>query len=83
MREETATWIKDPDAPLVAPVKQALFGGWEGNWMGYNFAHDVQLPGFAAGKLGFLMYPQAQNHGEAYDALDPNAFKYTITARAI
>jgi hypothetical protein len=29
------------------------------------------------------MYPQAQNHGEAYDALDPNAFKYTITARAI
>jgi hypothetical protein len=64
-------------------VKQALFGGWEGNWMGYNFAHDVQLPGYSAGKLGFLMYPQAQNRGEAYDALDPNAFKYTITAHAI
>lgn len=83
MREEAATWIKDPDAPLVAPVKEALYGGWEGNWMGYNFAHDVRLPGFAPGKVGFLMYPQAQNNGEAYDALAPDAFKYTITSRAI
>lgn len=83
MRQETATWIKDPDNPVVAPVKRALFGGWEGNWMGYNFAHDVQLPGFAQGKVGFLMYPQAQSHGEPYDSLDPDAFKYTITSRAI
>jgi hypothetical protein len=68
----------------VAPVKQALFGGWEGNWMGYNFAHDVQLrDAKALGKLGFLMYPQAENRGEAYDALNPDAFKYVITARAI
>jgi transglutaminase-like putative cysteine protease len=83
MREETANWIKDPDAPLVAPVKQALFGGWEGNWMGYNFAHDVRLPGFTQGKVGFLMYPQAQNKGEVYDSLDPANFKYTITSRTI
>jgi transglutaminase-like putative cysteine protease len=83
MREETPNWIKDPDAPLVAPVKQALFGGWEGNWMGYNFAHDVRLPGSTAGKVGFLMYPQAENRGEAYDSLAPDSFAYTITARAI
>jgi transglutaminase-like putative cysteine protease len=83
MREETANWIKDPDAPLVAPVKQALFGGWEGNWMGYNFAQDVRLPGFSAGKVNFLMYPQAESRGEAYDSLDPAAFKYTISARAL
>jgi len=83
MREETANWIKDPDAPLVAPVKQALYGGWEGNWMGYNFAHDVRLPGFSQGKVGFLMYPQAQNKGEVYDSLDPANFKYVITSRAI
>jgi transglutaminase-like putative cysteine protease len=84
MRQETPEWIKDPDHPVVAPVKQALFGGWEGNWMGYNFAHDVQLrDAKALGKLGFLMYPQAENRGEAYDALNPDAFKYVITARAI
>jgi hypothetical protein len=51
--------------------------------MGYNFAHDVRLPGFAPGKVGFLMYPQAQSGGEAYDPLEPDAFRYTITARAI
>jgi transglutaminase-like putative cysteine protease len=83
MRQETAEWIKDPDNPVVAPVKKALFGGWEGNWMGYNFAHDVRLPGFTNGKVGFLMYPQAQSGGEAYDPLDPDAFHYAITARAI
>jgi len=83
MRQETPEWIKDPDHPVVAPVKKALFGGWEGNWMGYNFAHDVRLPGFATGKVGFLMYPQAQSGGETYDPLDPDAFHYAITARAL
>jgi hypothetical protein len=29
------------------------------------------------------MYPQAQNKGEVYDSLDPAAFKYTITSRAL
>ncbi|QJE02202.1 transglutaminase family protein [Massilia forsythiae] len=84
MRQETAEWIKDPDHPVVAPVKRALFGGWEGNWMGYNFAHDVPLQGSKAiGKVGFLMYPQAENRGEPYDPLNPDAFKYVITARAL
>jgi transglutaminase-like putative cysteine protease len=83
MRLETGTWIKDPDNPVVAPVKKALFGGWEGNWMGYNFAHDLRLPGSSAGKVGFLMYPQAETNGEAYDPLDPDSFKYTIAARLI
>jgi transglutaminase-like putative cysteine protease len=83
MRQETANWIKDPDHPIVAPVRKALFGGWEGNWMGYNFAHDVRLPGSTVGKVGFLMYPQAQTKGEAYDPLDPDSFKYTIAARQI
>ena len=45
MRLETGEWIKDVDHPVVAPVKKALFGGWEGNWMAFNTAHDVALPG--------------------------------------
>jgi transglutaminase-like putative cysteine protease len=83
MRLETDTWIKDPDNPIVAPVKKALFGGWEGNWMGYNFAHDVRLPGSTQGKVGFLMYPQAETRGEPYDPLEPASFQYTITARSL
>jgi transglutaminase-like putative cysteine protease len=83
MRLETGTWIKDPDHPVVAPVRKALFGGWEGNWMGYNFAHDVRLPGSKAGKVAFLMYPQAETDGVAYDPLDPDSFKYTISSRAV
>ena len=83
MRQETPEWIKDDRDPLVAPVKRALFGGWEGNWMAFNTAHDVALPGARGAKLGFLMYPQAENANGRYDALDPDNFKYTITAREI
>lgn len=84
MRLETGEWIKDVDHPVVAPVKKALFGGWEGNWMAFNTAHDVVLPGSAVGgKLGFLMYPQGESAQGRYDALDPDNFKYTITAREI
>ena len=84
MRQETSEWIKDADNPIVAPVRKALFGGWEGNWMGYNFAHDVKLQDSATiKKVGFLMYPQAESNGEPYDSLNPDAFKYVITSRAI
>ncbi len=83
MRQETADWIKDPDHPVVAPVRKALFGGWEGNWMAYNFAHDVSLPGSSNGKVGFLMYPQAEINGQSVDPLAPDAFAYTITSQKL
>lgn len=84
MRQETAEWIKDADHPIVLPVRKALFGGWEGNWMGYNFAHDVRLQDSKAIKqVGFLMYPQAESNGEPYDSLNPDAFKYAISSRAL
>lgn len=83
MRQETSEWIKDAGHPLVVPVRRALFGGWEGNWMAYNNAVDVTLPGAAGGPLPFLMYPQAQSGAKHYDAYDPDNFKYTITAREI
>ena len=83
MRLETPEWIKNPDHPVVAPVKKALFGGWEGNWLAYNVAHDVALPGSSGPRLGFLMYPQAEHAGGRIDPLAPDDFKYTITAREI
>ena len=83
MRQETSEWIKDAGHPLVAPVRKALFGGWEGNWMAYNNAVDVTLPGTTGSPLPFLMYPQAQSGAQRYDPYDPDNFKYTITAREI
>jgi transglutaminase-like putative cysteine protease len=68
------------------PVKQArarLFGSWEMNWMAYNFAHDVALPGAAGAPITFFMYPQAETGEGRLDCLDPDNFKYEITARQI
>lgn len=83
MRQETPDWIKDPRHEVAAPIYRALFGSWEGNWMGYNVAHDVALPGAAGPKVAFLMYPQAETRGERVDSLDPDTFKYKITVREL
>ena len=69
--------------PLVPPVRAKLFGAWEMNWLAYNEAHDVRLPGSNGPAIGFLMYPQAETGKERLDSLDPDNFKYTITAREI
>ena len=82
-REETSEWLKI-DHPVVEAVRPKLFGGWEGNWLAYNYAHDVALPGATkGGKLGFFMYPQAETAQGRRDSLDPDSVKYTITAREI
>ena len=31
--------------PKVLAARKALFGAWEGNWVAFNTAHDVKLPG--------------------------------------
>jgi transglutaminase-like putative cysteine protease len=71
------------DDPYVANARQALFGSWEMNWFAYNDAHDVRLPGSAGKPLPFLMYPQAEVNGVRRDSLDPESFRYTITARQL
>ena len=83
MREETPTWIKTVADPVVAPVYQALYGGWEGNWVGFNTAHDVALPGSRLGRLGFLMYPVAEDKQGRFDSYAPDDFKYQIPAKEI
>jgi len=69
--------------PLVPPVRAKLFGAWEMNWLAYNEAHDLKLPGSSGPAIGFLMYPQGETGKERLDSLDPDGFKYTITAREL
>lgn len=83
MRMETTEWIKTSKDPLIAPVNSALFGGWEGNWMAYNVAHDVALPHSKGPTLGFFMYPAAENALGRLDSYAPDDFKYQITAQEI
>jgi Transglutaminase-like superfamily len=83
MRLETPEWLKTTQNPVVAPVNKALFGGWEGNWLAYNNAHDVALPGSKGAKLGFFMYPNGESAKGRMDQLDPDNFKYTINAREL
>jgi transglutaminase-like putative cysteine protease len=71
------------DDQMVKTARARLFGSWEMNWMAYNFAHDVALPGSNNAPVGFLMYPQAETSNGRIDSLDPDSFKYEITSREI
>jgi transglutaminase-like putative cysteine protease len=66
---------------MVRKARARLFGSWEMNWMAYNFAHDVALPGSSGRPVGFLLYPQAETGNGRLDCLDPEGFQYEITAR--
>jgi len=83
MRQETPEWIKSTQHPLVAPVNKALFGAWEGNWMAFNTAHDVNLPHASGARLGFFMYPVAETAAGRLDSYSPDSFKYQISAKEI
>jgi transglutaminase-like putative cysteine protease len=71
------------DDDMVLRARARLFGSWEGNWMAYNFAHDVALPGSTRAPIPFLMYPQAETAAGPTDSLDPDAFHYEITAQEV
>jgi transglutaminase-like putative cysteine protease len=71
------------DDDMVKQARTRLFGSWEMNWMAYNFAHDVDLPGSGGKSLGYLMYPQAETNQGRLDCLDPENFKYEITSREL
>lgn len=68
--------------PKVVAARKRLFGGWEMNWLAYNTAHDVVLPGSRT-KIPYLMYVNGETGGKTLDQLDPDTFKYSITAREI
>ena len=68
---------------MVKKARARLFGSWEMNWIAYNFAQDVALPGSSGAPIGFLMYPQAETADGRLDCLDPDNFKYEITSKEV
>jgi transglutaminase-like putative cysteine protease len=71
------------DDPKVLAARKRLFGSWEMNWLAYNMGHDIRLPHSSGPTLPYLMYPNAETGGERLDSLDPDGFKYAITAREL
>ena len=68
---------------MVSKARTRLFGSWETNWMAYNYAHDVALPGSTKPPLVFFMYPQAETADARIDPLDPDNFKYEISVKEL
>ncbi|QSA96500.1 transglutaminase family protein [Methylococcus sp. EFPC2] len=66
------------DDAKVIQARGKLFGAWEMNWLPYNYASDVRLPGKEGQRVGFLMYPQAATADGLKDCLDPENFHYSI-----
>ena len=71
------------DDPKVVAMRRKLFGAWEMNWLAYNTAHDVKLPNSSTARIPYLMYTNGETGGKVLDQLDPDSFKYTITATEI
>jgi transglutaminase-like putative cysteine protease len=82
MLEEPPTHLS-ADEPKVVAAREALMGSCEGNWVAFNCAHDIALPGASGEPVGFLMYPEGEVGGVRLDCLDPAAFRYRIEAREI
>jgi transglutaminase-like putative cysteine protease len=70
-------------AEIVTRAREYLFGSWEMNWMGYNYGHDVELPGSAGKPLVYFMYPHAETSEGRVDPFDPDSFNYEITVKEI
>jgi transglutaminase-like putative cysteine protease len=67
----------------VVAARKRLFGSWEMNWLAYSYAHDVPLPGSSREKIPYFMYPNGETSQGRLDQLDPDTFKYALTAREL
>ncbi len=69
--------------PIAQRARQKLFGAWEMNWLAFNYAADLRLIQSAGDPLAYFMYPQAETVEGRKDCLDPDAFRYKMTAREL
>lgn len=83
MLEEVPGGLPKTDARVRA-ANAMLFGAWEMNWVGYNTAEDVRLPGAQqTAPIAFLMYPNGETANGRLDSLDPATFRYTIQSAKV
>jgi transglutaminase-like putative cysteine protease len=80
--EEPPTNLKI-DHPMVVAARKRLFGGWEMNWLAYNMAHDLKLPGSSGPKVPYFMYINGETGGKMLDPLEPDVFKYEIRSNGV
>ena len=78
-------WFPVDPADVRKVVRERLFGAWEMNWVGYNSATDIELPGAGQQRpnFAFLMYPCAFTATGQPNCLDPARFRYEITSREL
>ena len=73
------------ESELARGLRDRLFGQWEMNWIGYNCASDIELPG-AGGRrpdFAFLVYPCAFTSAGQPNYLDPERFCYEIVSSEV
>jgi hypothetical protein len=80
LEENPGLTLKDD---VAVAARQTLFGAWEMNWLAYNVAHDLKLPGSNGPKIPFFMYPQGENASGRLDSLDPTTFVYKLSSKEI
>ncbi len=72
------------DDPQVEAARVRLFGSWEGNWVPFNAANDVVLPGVDSTlAANFLMYPQVATTAGMLDCYDPAKVRYEIMVKEL
>ena len=87
--DATRAQVDRAEAYLVGygwvPVDAAerRFGSWEMQWIAFNAAEDVVLPGIARGSLPAFMHPHGETAGRRLDSLDPEAFRYSISVQTV
>lgn len=70
----------------VRAARAMLFGQWEMNWVAFNHGADIALPGATRANrepVPFLMYPNGEVANARLDSLDPDTFRYRMSAREL
>ncbi len=71
------------DDPKIVDLRTRLFGYWEMNWVGFNYARDFVPPAKAGTSLPYLMYPYAEFGDSKLDGRDPAEFKFRLSSRQL
>ncbi len=79
-REGDSTLATVPRPPVL---KKLLFGFWEMNWVGFNSAQDIALPGSSGAQISCLDLPVAENDVGRFDARDSGHMTYSVTASRV